>query len=447
MIAYFKKHLFAKIGILFFFASISIIVSSYYISIYWVNLQKDDLMDAHDAYFQYKLIESWGSNLDFEIIASELNNLHMGAIVYKMDDDHNCENDGFPLWSNVEVALNSCDYYSHLDTEMLGERYNIQYDEWVSFGEMYLENRRLQTTYVEFPPFKYYLISSYVEPWTASTLAPPLVLVLVLMGLLFVVVRRFLNPINLIEKRIKTLEKGDLTSEIQVVGSDELSILTANFNKLILDVGDLLKQKERLLSDVSHELRTPLAKIRLLTAMLPQHKKIAEIDKQIHSLDSMITNILLSDKMASAYSNLNLKSTTIKKLVDSALDLTFVKDLQLEINHNATLAVDSVKCAIAIKNLIENAYKYSPKGSKITLSTSHDDDFLSINIIDEGPGIPEDQLTKIIKAFVRMPNSKRSGFGLGLSICNKVMNAHGGHLKINNNKGGGATFSLLFPLK
>ena len=201
------------------------------------------------------------------------------------------------------------------------------------------------------------------------------------------------------------------------------------------------------MSDVSHELRTPLAKIKLLTAMLPKHKKIEDIDKQIHSLDSMITNILLSDKMASAYSNLTLTNITIEELVRSALDLTFIKDLKINISHNSTLSVDSVKCAIAIKNLIENAYKYSPKGSKIELTSSSHDNFLSINVIDQGPGIPENQLSKITKAFVRIPNTKRSGFGLGLSICNKVMNSHGGYLKIKNNKGAGATFSLFFPLK
>ena len=158
MITYFKKHLFAKIGLLFLLASFTIVVSSYYISIYWVNLQKDDLMDAHDAYFQYKLVESWGVAPDTSALALELNNLHMSAIIYHMDDDHDCENDLLPFWSNVTLPLTSCDYYSHLDTEMLGENYNIVYEEWVSFGEMYWDNKRLQTTYIEFPPLKYYLI-------------------------------------------------------------------------------------------------------------------------------------------------------------------------------------------------------------------------------------------------------------------------------------------------
>ena len=72
MLSYFKSRLFAKLGLLFFIASVSVVVSSYYISIYWVNLQKDDIIDAHEAYFQYKLIESWGEAPDTSLISKEL---------------------------------------------------------------------------------------------------------------------------------------------------------------------------------------------------------------------------------------------------------------------------------------------------------------------------------------------------------------------------------------
>ena len=99
------------------------------------------------------------------------------------------------------------------------------------------------------------------------------------------------------------------------------------------------------------------------------------------------------------------------------------------------------------KNLIENAYKYSPKDSSIQLTTSSDALCAYINIIDCGPGIPDNQIAKIKKAFVRIPGTKPSGFGLGLSICNKVAKAHGGRLIIKNNPDVGSTFSFAFPLK
>ena len=446
MISYIQKRVFAKIGLLFFVASLCIVFSSYYLSIYWTNLEKDDILDAQEAYFQYKLIESWGTSPDTSLIASELNNIKIKGMIYALDSDTLCENDTLLHWTNLKNPISTCNYLSYNDTEYLGEVYDIDFDQRVSFGEFFFDDKYLQTAYIEFPPFKYFLIADHVAPLDLYTIFPSLFLAFALMSLLFFIVRRFLFPLNLIERRIKSLEKGDLDSTIPVVGSDELAVLTQNFNRLTSDIKQLLKQKERLLSDVSHELRTPLAKIKLAIAMMPEHKKKESIDKQIKTLDSLITNILLSDKMASAYSNLKIEKIDLSGLVQKALELTSIKNITLNLQKGVFLEVDVVKSSIAIKNLIENAFKYSPKNSSIVVEGKQEKREIVIAVIDEGPGIPKEQLKKITKAFVRIPGSKESGFGLGLSICNKVMLAHGGSLKIKNTKVGGACFSLHFPL-
>ena len=446
MISYIQKRVFAKIGLVFFAASLCIVFSSFYLSVYWTNLEKDDILDAQEAYFQYKLIESWGSKPDTSLIAKELNNIKIKGMIYALDGDTLCENDTLLHWTNLRQPISPCNYLSYNDTEYLGEVYNIQFEERVSFGEFFFEEQYLQTAYIEYPPFKYFLIADYVAPLDLYTIFPSLILAFALMSLLFFIVRRFLFPLNLIEKRIKSLEKGDLESTIPVVGSDELAVLTQNFNKLTSDIKQLLRQKERLLSDVSHELRTPLAKIKLAIAMMPEHKKKESIDKQIKTLDSLITNILLSDKMASAYSNLKIEKTDLNQLIQKALELTSIKNVKLDVPKNTNLSVDIVKSSIAIKNLIENAFKYSPENSSIVVEGKQTKNETIIEVVDEGPGIPEEQLKKITKAFVRIPGSKESGFGLGLSICNKVMVAHGGSLKIKNVPGGGACFALHFPL-
>ena len=446
MISYIQKRVFAKIGLVFFAASLCIVFSSFYLSVYWTNLEKDDILDAQEAYFQYKLIESWGSKPDTSLIAKELNNIKIKGMIYALDGDTLCENDTLLHWTNLQNPISPCNYLSYNDTEYLGEVYNIQFEERVSFGEFFFEEQYLQTAYIEYPPFKYFLIADYVAPLDLYTIFPSLILAFALMSLLFFIVRRFLFPLNLIEKRIKSLEKGDLESTIPVVGSDELAVLTQNFNKLTSDIKQLLRQKERLLSDVSHELRTPLAKIKLAIAMMPEHKKKESIDKQIKTLDSLITNILLSDKMASAYSNLKIEKTDLNQLIQKALELTSIKNVKLDVPKNTNLSVDIVKSSIAIKNLIENAFKYSPENSSIVVEGKQTKNETIIEVVDEGPGIPEEQLKKITKAFVRIPGSKESGFGLGLSICNKVMVAHGGSLKIKNVPGGGACFALHFPL-
>ena len=446
MLNYIKKHVFAKIGLLFFAASLCVVFSSYYLSINWINLEKDDILDAQEAFFLYKFAESWGSSPDTSLIAEELNNIKIKGMIYALDGDTLCENDTLLLWSNLKNPISPCNYLSYSDTDYFQDMYGVHFEERVSFGEFFFEERLLQTAYIEFPPFKYFLIADYVAPLDFYTLFPSLVLAFALMTLLFLVVRKFLFPLNLIEKRIKGLERGDLDSTIPVVGSDELAVLTQNFNKLTLDIKQLLKQKERLLSDVSHELRSPLAKIKLAIAMLPNHAKKTSIDRQIKTLDSLITNILLSDKMASAYSNLNIEQIRIDVLIKKSLELTSIKNIKIDIDKKMKLRVDVVKSSIAIKNLIENAFKYSPKDSTIYIKSKKTSDKNIISVLDSGPGIPQKHIEKITKAFVRIPGSKESGFGLGLSICHKVMVAHGGFLKIKNIKEGGACFSLHFPV-
>ena len=118
----------------------------------------------------------------------------------------------------------------------------------------------------------------------------------------------------------------------------------------------------------------------------------------------------------------------------------------VDIDETIILSVDVVKSSIAIKNLIENAFKYSPRGSNIYVQAQKTLDEYIISVVDSGPGIPKEHIEKITKAFVRIPGSKESGFGLGLSICHKVMVAHGGFLKIKNMEKGGACFSLHYPI-
>jgi len=470
--------LFGKIGILFSIAAFVLLVSAYYVFSLSFT-ESDNILDAHDAYYHYKLVSSWGNPPDKIKLAEELSNLKLNGAIFKTDQDTLCENDTLAFWTNFNGSVDLCDYISYSDSEDLGTRHNIVFPSYVSFGDFYYLNEVHQAALVEYKGFQYLLTIGSLEPNFGFSIIPLIILFALTLLILYLLVRRFLKPISIIEKRMKALEKGDLDSKIETTGKDELAILSNNLNRIIQEMKTLLNQKERLLSDVSHELRTPLAKIRLLLTMInPEHvlsksglkaklkqlginaqiesgivevsAKIAKIDKHIKTIDSLITNILLSDKMASPYSNLNLKNISLKSLIDEAVDMTFVKNVQtdFELDKNTIVSIDNIKMAIAIKNLLENAYKYSGDTENILIKVFKKDGLIHTAVIDRGPGIKEDEAEKLKKAFVRgsgRPNSSR-GFGLGLSICNKVILAHGGTLLIKNNQDVGSTFTLAFPL-
>lgn len=113
------------------------------------------------------------------------------------------------------------------------------------------------------------------------------------------------------------------------------------------------------------------------------------------------------------------------------------------------LHVDELKITLAIRNLIDNAEKYASSKDKIQVLFSIEDDKLNINIKDFGPGISEINIEKLTTPFYRIINegeNKRPGFGLGLTICKKIIEAHKGTLSISSEIGKGSIFSLILPL-
>ena len=245
------------------------------------------------------------------------------------------------------------------------------------------------------------------------------------------------------QKRIYALEKGDLNSKIKIIGRDELALLSQNFNKLVDEIKKLLKQKERLLADVSHEIRTPLAKMRLITEIKKKPaEQLARINKQIDVLDSIVTNILISDKLAAPYSNLKIEQISIKNLLNQGLELSKNKHVIIESSEKIMVFCDVVKIAIVLKNLLDNAEKYASSKKPVSITYIQENNSVSISCQDFGPGIPENLIEKIMKPYVRGSNLNKSGFGLGLSICKRILGAHQGTISVSNNKDEGATFTI-----
>ena len=164
----------------------------------------------------------------------------------------------------------------------------------------------------------------------------------------------------------------------------------------------------------------------------------------------IIKDVDLITQYETGVTNLKIEKTTVYELIKQAQDLSFVKNVDVVDKDSLvseTLDVDKVKIAISIKNLLENAYKYAEKVEKIRIYLSKKDSFFNITVKDRGPGLDSELLKTITKRYVRGDHKKKEGVGLGLSICYKVMNSHGGVIEIGNNPSGGAFFTLKIPHK
>jgi signal transduction histidine kinase len=238
-----------------------------------------------------------------------------------------------------------------------------------------------------------------------------------------------------------------------VSGKDELSILSQKFNNLTQEIKQLLKQKDRLLSEVSHEFRTPLAKIRLLLAMIRQksqikkesdlvEEKIIKIDQHVDYLDSIIKNVLISDKLDMPYTNLDIEEVKISQLIKQAIELSKNKDISVNSLDEEMVRCDVVKISIVIRNLLDNAGKYGVSKKPVEITASSEKDIVCIVVRDYGPGIDKELLSTITQPYIRGKNTKQPGFGLGLSICKKVMESHGGTMTIKNMPDKGCSFMI-----
>ncbi len=270
--------------------------------------------------------------------------------------------------------------------------------------------------------------------------------------IVFFTIRRILRPVKMISKGVEAVIEGNLEYHITYHGNDELGNLSKSFNYMTGKINEMLKSKEQLLFDVSHELRSPLTRARLALEFLPDSSAKKSINEDILEMDEMVREILENAKISNEYGRLEIKETIIKELVKNSVKLfdgeneTFINEA---IPESLVLMIDSDKIKTVFNNLLSNAFKYSNKKKcSVEILYKENHEFHIIKVIDCGSGISEKELSLIFEPFYRVDKSrskKIGGYGLGLSICKKIMEAHRGKIIAESVYGQETTMSLYFP--
>ncbi len=408
---------------------------------------QDSILDSHEAYYYSKMVQGWGTPPDTNLIKEDIENLHLDCIVLRIEDDYS-EEDGYgPIYWSYPYDLNPEVFYTWTIPEDF-EQHGVFIPLQVDMGTM----GDRPSTAVATDDFVFYFSVNYKEPSDLPNfILASLLTILSMVGLNFFI-QRYLYPVQLMKQRVFALEDGDLESEIPIIGDDELASLSRAVNKMIKDIRYFLNQKQELLLDVSHELRTPLARMQLLLEMLPEHKNIGKLKNEVTLLEGMISNMLLSDRLSTPYQELDISQIKLSRIMDKVIEMFPNHSEIVEVKGkipSIKLHVDELKITLAIRNLIDNAQKYASSKDKIQVYFSIEDDDLKINIKDFGTGISEQNIEKLTTPFYRIINegeNKRPGFGLGLTICKKIIEAHRGTLLISSQIGKGSTFTLILPL-
>jgi two-component system sensor histidine kinase KdpD len=227
---------------------------------------------------------------------------------------------------------------------------------------------------------------------------------------------------------------------------------------------EVVKRSDRLrttiMDAIAHELKTPLTSIRAATTALlaipdqrsssaTQMLKIA--DEEASHLEELIDNALDLVQLDSEHIDVELEPSSLDDIVEEVVVSmkTKIGERRLALTHDRLpirVNLDRRLVKLAIKQLLDNALKYSPFGQSINVHAFRRDDTVVVEVTDHGKGIPAAEQSRIFERFYRSPSVQRQvpGTGLGLSIAHRIMRAHGGNITVRSQPGE-TTFSMTFP--
>ena len=263
--------------------------------------------------------------------------------------------------------------------------------------------------------------------------------------------RRLLRPVRMLDEGVERLSTGDLNTTVPIVTSDEFGALTGAFNTMVGRVKQMIQARDQLLLDVSHELRSPLTRLKVALALLPEDENKAGMVGDLNEMEAMITELLELERLREGR-GIRREHQDLVPLLREIADAYNSGPpgicLRLPVSQ-IWLDIDREKVRTVLRNLLENARKFSlPDSTSIEICAMEDTGTAVVRVSDDGPGIPDPDLPNLFEPFYRVDRSrsrKTGGYGLGLSICKRIMEAHGGSIAVCNNIPRGATFTLTFP--
>ena len=259
----------------------------------------------------------------------------------------------------------------------------------------------------------------------------------IIIVVLYFLLRSLFSPLKELSVAVENIGEGRYDVKLPKGRSDELGELADSIGEMSEKINSSIKAKEQLLIDVSHELRSPLTRIKLGLEVGSSKEKIEE---DVLEMERMITGLLENYRADSGFASIKPVRADLALLLEETVleymeqdRLNFVKP-----GKEIFAEIDLDKIQVVFRNLIDNALKYSE--GKIDISITGQKGEAVVSIKDSGVGIAAEDLKNIFEPFYRADRSRSrltGGFGLGLSICKKIIDAHKGSLAIHSSPGNG----------
>ncbi|MBG6246043.1 two-component system sensor histidine kinase BasS [Candidatus Symbiopectobacterium sp. 'North America'] len=297
-------------------------------------------------------------------------------------------------------------------------------------------------------------IAKKIRESIASLSIPSLVMVLASLFLSIQAVNWITRPLSRLAAELGNRSAENLEPIADYQQVEEIAAVTRSMNQLFVRLNETLERERQFTADVAHKLRTPLAGIRLHLE-LQQQRHGVDCQPLISRIDTMTRTVEQLLQLASAavafssghYQQISLAQDVIVPIQDAVEEMASQRNQRIDwqiSEEEVAIQGDATLLQLLLRNLIENAHRYSPPESTITLRLTADPE-ITLQVRDQGPGIDESKVGELSKAFVRM-NTRYGGIGLGLSIVTRVAQLHHGALTISNlREGNGTLAEVTFP--
>ncbi|MCJ7626499.1 MAG: HAMP domain-containing histidine kinase, partial [Anaerolineaceae bacterium] len=274
------------------------------------------------------------------------------------------------------------------------------------------------------------------------------------------------SPLQKIEQAAAGFMKGEY-AQIPLQGPADVRQLAEVFNGMTERVRSSQRSQQDFIANVSHELKTPITSIQGFSQAImdgtaqtleeQQQQAVEIIHSEAGRMHRLVLDLLSLSRLETGMVVLQREYCDIGKLLEDVINKFGLQSRESQIVLNLQFTAmpvvfgDADQLLQVFTNLIDNALKYSPAGSEITITVSQDDDNLSVRVVDRGIGIPSEERSRIFERFYQLDKSRRGGsvrgVGLGLSIARQIILAHHGTIQVEDTPGGGSTFIVTLPRK
>lgn len=282
------------------------------------------------------------------------------------------------------------------------------------------------------------------------------------------VAKRLTTPLERLAATASSFASGNHKVRAEARGPREVRMIAESFNRMADEVTEAIDQlrteehrKTQFVSDVSHELRTPLTAIRGAAETLldgdvapdDQERFLSTIAMEAERLTRLANDLLQLQRIEGATGELPLRRVDLRLAAERAAAMLepLMEDrgvTLLVIGDAPKVLGDVDRLQQVVANLVDNASRFVSAGGSVTVELSADDKQAVLAVVDDGPGIPDEDLPRLFDRFYRSDTSRTrtsGGAGLGLAIVRAIVQAHGGSIEAENGEQGGSRFTVRLP--